>query len=108
MKTLQQKLIQMGYLKDSADGVFGKKTAAAVTAFQKANNLKADGIVGSQTQNKLNSAGTSSSSSTTQKSNPTGTVAGRPSASKVIYANWYNTVKAVCRNYPYVTIYDFS
>ena len=107
VKTLQQKLIQMGYLKDSADGIFGKKTAAAVTAFQKANNLKADGIVGSQTQAKLNSSSTSSTS-TTQKSNPTGTVAGKPNASKVIYANWYTTVKAVCRNYPYVTIYDFQ
>ena len=50
----------------------------------------------------------SSASTSTSSSNPTGTVAGKPSASKVIYANWYTTVKAVCRNYPYVTIYDFQ
>jgi peptidoglycan hydrolase-like protein with peptidoglycan-binding domain len=31
------------------DGLFGKDTAAAVTAYQKANGLKADGIVGPDT-----------------------------------------------------------
>ena len=110
VKTLQQKLIQMGYLKDRADGIFGKKTEAAVTAFQKANNLKADGIVGSKTQAKLDSSSASATATAApqQTANPTGTIAGKPSASKVIYANWYTTVKAVCRNYPYVTIYDFQ
>ena len=33
----------------TADGIFGKKTEAAVKAFQTANGLKADGIVGRQT-----------------------------------------------------------
>lgn len=32
-----------------ADGIFGKKTEAAVKAFQAANGLKVDGIVGKQT-----------------------------------------------------------
>jgi peptidoglycan hydrolase-like protein with peptidoglycan-binding domain len=32
-----------------ADGIFGKKTEAAVKAFQAANGLKVDGIVGRQT-----------------------------------------------------------
>ena len=35
-------------------------------------------------------------------------LAGRPSASRVIYANWYTTVKNVCKQYPYCTVYDFS
>ena len=32
----------------------------------------------------------------------------RPSASKVLYANWYTTVKAVARQYPYATVYDYQ
>ena len=107
VKTLQQKLIEIGFLKDSADGIFGKKTAAAVAAFQRANDLKADGIVGSKTQAKLNSSAPAATA-TPAPANRTGTIAGTPSARKVIYANWYTTVKAVCRNYPYVTIYDFQ
>ena len=40
VKTVQQKLIRWGYLKGSADGIFGAKTKAAVIAFQKKNGLK--------------------------------------------------------------------
>ena len=111
VKTLQQKLIQKGYLSGSADGIFGRVTEKAVIAFQKANNLKADGIAGSQTLATLNSSSATTANATptpAPSKNPTGTVAGKPSASKVIYANWYTTVKAVCRSYPYVTIYDFQ
>ena len=108
VKALQQMLIQKGYLKGSADGIFGKMTAAAVTAFQKANNLTADGIAGKQTLAKLNGSSASATATPAPSKNATGTVAGTPSASKVIYANWYTTVKSVCRNYPYVTIYDFQ
>ena len=36
------------------------------------------------------------------------TIVGRPSASRVIYANWYTTVKSVCKQYPYCTVYDYS
>lgn len=36
-----------------ADGVFGKKTQAAVVAFQKKKNLKGDGVVGPKTFNAL-------------------------------------------------------
>ncbi len=110
VRELQRKLIQLGYLSGNADGIFGRKTTAAVIAFQKANDLKADGIAGSQTQGKLNgsSGSNTSAASSAAASNPTGTVAGKPSASKVIYANWYTTVKAVCRSYPYATVYDYQ
>ena len=111
VRELQRQLIKLGYLSGSADGIFGKKTTAAVIAFQKANKLEADGIAGSKTQDKLSGAtadSSASSSTSTTTTNPTGTVVGKPSASKVIYANWYTTVKSVCRNYPYATVYDYQ
>ncbi|MDD4797311.1 MAG: peptidoglycan-binding protein [Eubacteriales bacterium] len=53
VKTLQQALIDQGYLKGRADGVFGTATLAAVKAFQKAKGLTQDGAVGTATWNKL-------------------------------------------------------
>lgn len=67
VKTVQQKLIKWGYLKGSADGIFGAKTKAAVIAFQKKNGLTADGIIGTRTAQALGislSSTTSTSSST--------------------------------------------
>ena len=117
---LQNKLISLGYLTGKADGVFGSKTTAAVKAFQKDNKLDADGVAGSKTLTKLNNA-TPTPAPTAKGATPTpkpasstpvpgGTEAlsGRPSAANVIYANWYTTVKDICRKYPYVTVYDYS
>lgn len=53
VKTLQEKLNAKGFNSGSVDGIFGSKTYAAVLAFQKANGLAADGIVGSLTWGKL-------------------------------------------------------
>lgn len=68
VKTMQQKLIRWGYLKGSADGVFGAKTKSAVVSFQKKNGLIADGVVGKATAQamglKISTGATSVSSST--------------------------------------------
>ena len=53
VKTLQERLNAKGYNAGSVDGIFGKNTQAAVMAFQKANGLAADGIVGKLTWAKL-------------------------------------------------------
>ena len=53
VKTLQDKLNTLGYNSGNVDGIFGAKTYAAVTAFQKANSLGVDGIVGKLTWGKL-------------------------------------------------------
>lgn len=50
---LQNRLIALGYLTGTADGKYGKNTKAAVKAFQKAASLKADGVAGEETQQKL-------------------------------------------------------
>jgi hypothetical protein len=49
VKQLQQRLKEKGFDPGTIDGVFGLGTKAAVRAFQKANNLVADGSVGQQT-----------------------------------------------------------
>lgn len=46
---VQQQLINLGYLKGKADGVFGNNTYAAVIQFQLAHDLEPDGIVGENT-----------------------------------------------------------
>jgi len=49
VKQLQLALIAQGYLSGSADGVFGKMTETAVSAFQSANGIKANGIADEKT-----------------------------------------------------------
>ena len=49
VRAIQEALIKKGYLKDKADGLCGDKTIDAVKAFQKANNLTADGQAGTKT-----------------------------------------------------------
>ena len=56
VKDLQQKLTDLDCLNDKVDGKFGKKTQAAVKAFQKANGLAADGIAWPQTLSALDAA----------------------------------------------------
>lgn len=50
VRELQQALIDLGYLKGTADGIFGNKTEIAVRKFQKANKLSVDGLAGSSTR----------------------------------------------------------
>lgn len=52
-KAVQQKLKELGYYSGSVDGVYGQGTRNAVIAFQKANGLTADGVVGQNTARAL-------------------------------------------------------
>ena len=115
VQSLQNQLIALGYLNGKADGVFGRKTAAAVRSFQRANKLTADGIAGSKTlqmlETRSGSAATATPAPTTTPvptAPPVSSTSGQPSSSRVIYANWYTSVKDVCKQYPYCTIYDYS
>ena len=67
VRKLQQKLKDLGYLSGSADGKFGAATEAAVIAFQKNNNLTADGKAGTATQSKLYSGSARKSTGTSAK-----------------------------------------
>lgn len=71
VRSLQRNLRTLGYYDGSVDGDYGEGTTAAVTAFQKAYGLTADGIAGKSTINKIESVlngGSSSSSSSSSSS----------------------------------------
>lgn len=55
---LQKQLVAKGYDvgPTGADGIMGDKTRAALKSFQKASGIKADGLVGTQTMDKLSAA----------------------------------------------------
>ena len=53
IKDIQAALKKLGYYTSSIDGVYGSNTKNAIIKFQKANNLTADGIVGSGTSKLL-------------------------------------------------------
>lgn len=53
VRTLQQKLLELGYNIGTVDSVFGPKTEAAVLKYQTDKGLDVDGVVGDQTWNML-------------------------------------------------------
>jgi murein L,D-transpeptidase YcbB/YkuD len=53
---LQNALTTLGYPAGTADGTYGATTAQAVTAFQTAKNLTADGVAGAKTLAAINAA----------------------------------------------------
>ena len=88
VKTLQKRLIELGFLSGSADGAYGAKTAAAIKAFQTACSLTADGVASIETQEYLyaSDAPTANGSATAA---PTATATPAPTAS-VTYATLQN------------------
>ena len=54
VKKLQEKLNDLGYSCGKADGYFGTKTRNALMAFQAANKLTVDGVLGSKSLTALN------------------------------------------------------
>lgn len=55
IRQIQTALKNAGFYKGSIDGKIGSQTKEAIKAFQKANNLKPDGIVGKRTAERLSS-----------------------------------------------------
>lgn len=60
VRQIQTRLKAWGYYNGAVDGIFGTATKNAVIKFQKANGLKADGIVGSKTLAAIGISGGSS------------------------------------------------
>lgn len=66
---IQKKLNELGYYNGSIDGSFGTNTKKAVIAFQKDNNLSADGVVGDKTLEALGITSSNNSSFTESEIN---------------------------------------
>src|SRR3954469_16811251 len=49
VRDLQRRLLRLGYRPGTRDGLYGPRTQAAVTAFQRKHGLEQDGSAGSQT-----------------------------------------------------------
>ncbi len=111
VRALQKRLVELGYL-SAADGVYGSRTASAVTEFQRRNGLTADGIAGKMTLNRLNSQNAVSASGAPLISAAASSAAAvsktfvAPAASQVRNANWFSVIRAIARQMPDVVIYD--
>ena len=137
VKILQQALIDLGFLKGTADGIFGNKTENAVRAFQKKNKLTADGIAGKQTLTALENAKATPTPKPTRTPKPTATPKPKatatpkatakpkatatpktsgdinpkisaPKVSKLKLLHWFNDIKPTVSNGQQLLIYDPS
>lgn len=116
VKAVQQRLISLAYLSGAADGIYGPRTALAVSEFQGKNKLEADGIAGRLTIAALNSSNAISKNvsvpapAPSQPSQPTYTPNQSftaPRASEVRYANWFKDIRPIASSLRNVIIYDF-
>lgn len=57
VRQLQERLLELGYDLGRADGIFGRRTAAALAHFQREVGLVADGVCGPQTMTALHRLG---------------------------------------------------
>lgn len=71
VRLLQSKLKGYGFYTGTVDGSYGQKTADAVSAFQAANGLKADGKAGNTTLQKLFAGAVTSASQSNNNNNNT-------------------------------------
>ena len=124
VRTLQNALIALNYLSGNADGSYGKKTKAAVIAFQQGNNLKADGAAGKKTLTALEKAyqnGEKASSSPAsapapaappapgQETADSGSINPKISApGSVQLLSWYDVVKPSLGGGSHLLVYDPS
>lgn len=115
VRSVQQRLISLAYLSGAADGIYGPRTALAVSEFQTKNKLAADGVAGKLTIAALNSANAIPKNGAVPAPTPapaqpnyqpTQTFTA-PKASEVRFANWYTEIRPLASSLRNVIIYDF-
>ena len=104
VKQMQLALISLHYLGGTADGIFGTNTENAVKKFQRASGLKADGLAGAKTLEKLyakagvsTSAQASRSSSSSSASSPSSSSSSPAASSSVSSATLFGGNYATLR-----------
>ncbi|GHU75944.1 hypothetical protein AGMMS49992_20790 [Clostridia bacterium] len=105
---MQQRLKSLGFITFNADGTFGSGTKTGVVAFQKANNLTADGIAGPGTLTLLYSASAKSApiGGTSASGGVSSGVTSGPASSQVKLLHFFDDVKPKYRAGTIVSIYD--
>ncbi|MBS5517136.1 MAG: peptidoglycan-binding protein [Clostridiales bacterium] len=73
VSSLQRRLKALNYFDGNVTGFFGSETTSAVKAFQKANKLTADGVVGTRTRERLYSEKAVEAPETSKPSKPSST-----------------------------------
>ena len=76
VRYLQQALIGLGFMNDTADGKYGSMTEAAVRSFQSAYGLAVDGSAGRNTMTALKNAVVALQSDLARRGYPSGTING--------------------------------
>jgi len=104
VRQMQTALKNLGYYGGTVTGNFGPLTGEAVKAFQKANNLKADGVAGPATLSVL--FGGSAVANGKNSGSSVSAAGSGPSASKVEHIG-ASTIRSRYKNGTVVTIYDF-
>lgn len=99
-KTIQQQLAVVGCYSGTIDGILGMDSFNAITTYQKASNLSADGILGPATQNALSRDAANQKKVCVSSSNGTSTVFQNPVSDNAVtqsrggWTSYYKTLLA--------------
>lgn len=104
VKTLQKNLNTLIKAKLTVDGEFGTATYNAVIKFQTKYKLTADGIVGENTQKKINSL-LKKKNSSTATTHSTKSVVGEVTANELNVRSWYGIDSSTGKKYPTIVSY---
>lgn len=104
VKTLQKNLNTLIKAKLTVDGEFGTATYNAVIKFQAKYKLTADGIVGENTQKKINSL-LKKKNSSTATTHSTKSVVGEVTANELNVRSWYGIDSSTGKKYPTIVSY---
>lgn len=104
VKTLQKNLNALIKAKLTVDGEFGTATYNAVIRFQTKYKLTADGIVGENTQKKINSL-LKKKNSSTATTHSTKSVVGEVTANELNVRSWYGIDSSTGKKYPTIVSY---